>query len=95
MSEPAEITPEARKEASRKHRERAINNLESALSYLRLPDDQIDDEQRAWAALVGITAASYAICQIRVTLVVSEEGKEPKLGSETPDNAFLGSAKVM
>jgi hypothetical protein len=93
MSEQAETTPKERKEASRKHRERAIHNLESALSYLRLPDGQIDDEQRAFAALVGISAATYALCQTRVTLVREEEGKSD-LGDETPSGAFLGSARV-
>ncbi len=93
MDGQAETTPEARKEASRKHRERAIHNLESALSYLRLPDDQIDEEQRAWAAMVGISAASYAICQTRVTLV-TDEGEESKRGDETPDGSFIGSARV-
>jgi hypothetical protein len=94
MSEQAEMAPEARKEANRKHRERAIHNLESALSYLRLPDDQIDEEQRAWGAMVGISAATYAICQTRVTLVVTEEDGKSSTADETPDGAFMQGARV-
>lgn len=94
MSEQPEMTPEAKKEAAKKHRERAIHNLESALSWLRLPDDQVDGEQRAWAALVGISAATYAICQTQVTLVKTDEEGKSEFGDSTPSGSFIETPRV-
>lgn len=87
-------TTEAEKEARREHRERAIHNLESALGWLRLPDDQVDDEQRAWAAMVGIGAATYAICQTRVTLVRTDEEGKSDFGDGTPSGSFIETPRV-
>ncbi len=69
---------EARKAEIEEARQRAIKNLKSALSYLEMPESQMDIDMKAWGALIGIAAATYAVARMRVKIEVQDEQSQDK-----------------